>query len=56
MVAQIALLKAAMCESPHGCVRTLVQPKHNHMSQPYAINTADTLLTSQLLEFIKTGR
>ena len=25
--------------------RTLLQPKHNHMSQSYAINTADVLLT-----------
>ena len=48
--------KAAMCESPHGCVRTLLQPRHNHMSQSYAINTADTMLSSQLLEFIRAGR
>jgi acetyl esterase/lipase len=56
MVEQIEELKAAMCESPRGCIRSLIQPKHNHMSQPYAIGTADTMLTGQLLEFIKTGK
>jgi acetyl esterase/lipase len=56
MVEQIEMLKAAMCESPRGCVRTLIQPKHNHMSQSYAINTADTLLSNQMLEFIITGK
>jgi triacylglycerol lipase len=53
---QFEQLKGAMCESPRGCVRTVFQPRHNHMSQSYAINTADTLLSSQILEFIKTGR
>jgi acetyl esterase/lipase len=56
MVDQLNQLKGAMCESPRGCVRTLLQPKHNHMSQSYAINTADTLLSNQMLEFIKTGK
>ena len=56
MVEQLEQLKAATCESPRGCVRTLLQPKHNHMSQSYAINTADKLLTSQIMEFMKTGR
>jgi acetyl esterase/lipase len=56
MVEQLDQLKAATCESPRGCARTLLQPKHNHMSQSYAINTADVLLTNQILEFIKTGK
>jgi len=55
-VEQIELAKAAMCESPRGCVRAIVLPKHSHMSASYSINTPDTQLTSQLLEFIKTGR
>jgi len=56
MVEQLGQLKAATCESSRGCARTLLQPKHNHMSQSYAINTADVLLTSQILEFLKTGK
>ena len=56
MVEQLDQLKTATCKSPRGCVRTLLQPKHNHMSQSYAINTADKLLTSQMLEFMKTGK
>ena len=55
MVDQLNDLKAAMCET-RGCIRTLLQPKHNHMSQSYAIGTSDTLLTGQILEFIKTGK
>jgi dienelactone hydrolase len=56
MVDQLELLKTAMCESARGCIRTLLQPKHNHMSQSYAINTSDTLLTDQILAFIKMGK
>jgi acetyl esterase/lipase len=55
-VEQIELAKATLCESPRGCVRSIVLPKHSHMSESYSINTPDTQLTSQLLEFIKTGR
>ncbi len=56
MVEQLELLKSAMCASARGCIRTLLQPKHNHMSQSYAINTPDTLLTDQILAFIKAGK
>ena len=56
MVEQLEQLKTAMCASPRGCIRNLLQPKHNHMSQSYAIGTKDTLLTEQLLAFIKTGK
>jgi len=56
MVEQLEQLKSAMCASARGCIRTLLQPKHNHMSQSYAINTADTLLSDQILAFIKTGK
>jgi triacylglycerol lipase len=56
MVDQLNQLKTAMCESPRGCIRSIVLPKHSHMSESYAIGTADTQLSSQLLEFIKTGR
>jgi dienelactone hydrolase len=49
-------LKEALCKSAHGCVRSIVLPKHSHMSESYAIGTADTQLSDQILEFIKTGR
>jgi acetyl esterase/lipase len=52
---QFAVLKDAMCRSSRGCVRSTVLPKHSHMSESY-INTADTQLSDQILEFIKTGK
>jgi acetyl esterase/lipase len=55
IAAQSALLKDALCKSEHGCVRSILLAKHSHMSESYAINTADTQLSDQILEFIKTG-
>ena len=49
-------MKDVLCKSEHGCVRAIVLPKHSHMSASYAINTADKLLTNQILEFVKTGK
>jgi hypothetical protein len=54
--AQFVLLKDALCNSEHGCVRSIVLPKHSHMSATYSINTADVQLSDQILEFIKTGK
>jgi triacylglycerol lipase len=56
IAAQSALLKEALCKSEHGCVRSIVLPHHSHMSESYAIGTADTQLSDQILEFIKTGK
>src|SRR6266446_2769142 len=56
MVDQFKLLQDAMCESPRSCAPAVLLPKHSHMSESYAINTADTQLTSQMLEFIKNGK
>src|SRR5215468_2934656 len=56
IAAQSALLKDALCKSEHGCVRSIVLPKHSHMSESYSINTADHQLSDQILEFIKTGK
>ena len=56
IAAQSALLKDALCKSEHGCVRSIVLPKHSHMSESYSINTADAQLSDQILEFIKTGK
>ena len=53
---QFDLAKAAACEGPNGCIRSVVLPRHNHMSEVYSINTSDTLLTDQILDFVKTNR
>jgi acetyl esterase/lipase len=53
---QSAVLKDAMCKTARGCVRSIVLPKHSHMSESYAIGTADTQFSDQILEFIKTGK
>jgi triacylglycerol lipase len=55
-VQQLDLMKAMTCKSAKGCARTYLLPQHNHMSEVYAINTADTRLTDQILEFVKTGK
>jgi triacylglycerol lipase len=53
---QFELAKAAACKSPRGCARTYELPQHNHMSEVYSINTSDTRLTDQILDFVKTGK
>jgi acetyl esterase/lipase len=53
---QSVALKEAMCKSAHGCVRNLVLPHHSHMSEIFAIGTADTLHSDQIIEFIKTAK
>lgn len=55
-VKQLGLFKEATCKRPSGCARTLVLPQHSHMSEVYSINTADTRLTDQILDFVKTGK
>jgi triacylglycerol lipase len=55
-IAQINQLKDSLCKSEHGCVRALLLPQHSHMSEVYAINTADARLTREILEFVKTGK
>jgi acetyl esterase/lipase len=53
---QFDQLKQAMCKTERGCVRSVMLAKHNHVSEISAIDTADTSLTSQILEFIRTGK
>jgi triacylglycerol lipase len=55
MERQFNLLRDAMCKSKRGCIRAIVLPHHGHMSETYAINTADTQLSDQILEFIAKG-
>jgi acetyl esterase/lipase len=55
-VGQLQQLKEATCRRPTGCARTLMLPQHSHMSEVYSINTGDTRLTDQILEFVKMGK
>jgi acetyl esterase/lipase len=55
-VEQFELLKQATCKRPNGCAHSFMLPQHSHMSEVYAINTADTRLTDEILEFVKTGK
>lgn len=55
-VEQFELLKQAACKRPSGCAHSFMLPQHSHMSEVYAINTADTRLTDQVLEFVKAGK
>jgi len=53
---QFELMKNARCKSAKGCARAFLLPQHSHMSEVYSINTADTRLTDQILDFVKTGK
>jgi triacylglycerol lipase len=45
-------LNAALCKAGR-CPRFLPLAKHSHMSEVYAINTADTVLSGPLLSFVQ---
>jgi len=47
-------MKQASCKRPSGCARSFMLPQHSHMSEVYAINTPDTRLTDEILEFVKS--
>ena len=53
-VEQFELLKQASCKRRSGCARSFMLPQHSHMSEVYAINTSDTRLTDEILEFVKS--
>ncbi len=53
---QFELLKQAACKGAAGCPHAFLLPQHSHMSEVYSINTADTRLTDQILDFVKTGK
>jgi acetyl esterase/lipase len=55
-VKQLEVFKEATCKRASGCARTVMLPQHSHMSEVYSINTDDTRLTDQILEFVKTGK
>jgi triacylglycerol lipase len=53
---QFELLKDATCKRASGCARALILPQHSHMSEVYSINTADTRLTDEILNFVQTAK
>ena len=55
-VLQFDRLRDATCKRANGCARAILLQQHSHMSEVYSINTADTRLTDQVLEFVKTGK
>jgi triacylglycerol lipase len=55
-VKQLELLKDASCKRGSGCARTVLLSQHSHMSEAYSINTDDTRLTDQILEFVRSGK
>lgn len=55
-VEQYELIKQASCKRANGCAHAYMLPQHSHISEVYAINTADTRLTDEILEFVKTGK
>ena len=55
-VQQFELLKEAVCKGARGCAHAIMLPQHSHVSEVYSINTADTRLTDEILDFVKTGK
>jgi len=55
-VEQYELVKQATCKRSSGCARAFMLPQHSHISEVYAINTTDTRLTDEIMEFVKTGK
>lgn len=55
-VQQFELLKQASCKRASGCSRAVMLPQHSHMSEVYSINTADTRLTGEIIDFMNTEK
>ena len=54
-IEQYELMKQAACKRVSGCAHSFMLPQHSHMSEVYAINTADTRLSDEIVDFVKTG-
>jgi acetyl esterase/lipase len=54
-IEQSKLMGAALCKA-NRCSSLLVLPKHSHMSEVYAINTKDRVLSDEIAAFVKGGR
>lgn len=55
-VQQFELLKQSSCKRASGCSRAVMLPQHSHMSEVYSINTADTRLTGEIIDFMNKGK
>jgi len=55
-IQQFDLMKGATCKGANGCARSVLLAQHSHMSEVFAINTDDTRLTDQILEFVRNGK
>jgi triacylglycerol lipase len=53
---QFDLLKQAICKGASSCPHAVVLPQHSHMSEVYSINTPDTRLSGEILNFVQTGK
>jgi acetyl esterase/lipase len=53
---QFKLLKEESCKRTIGCARAEFLPQHSHMSEVYAINTADDRLTAHILDFVRSEK
>lgn len=53
-IEQSKLLSETLCKQ-NRCPRLAYLPKHSHMSEVYAINSADASLTAPLFAFVKAG-
>ena len=54
-IEQSKLMGAALCKA-NRCSSLLVLPKHSHMSEVYAINTKDRVLSDEIAAFVKGGK
>jgi len=54
-IKQAEALKTALCEKGH-CPTFVSLKDHSHMSEIYAVNTADTSLTSAIIAFVKKAQ
>ena len=55
-VEQFEKLQNATCKGSNGCAKGYMLPQHSHISETYSINTPDTRLADQILEFAKAGK
>ena len=54
-IEQSKLMGDTLCKA-NRCSSLLRLPKHTHMSEVYAINTKDRVLSDEIAAFVKGGR
>ena len=53
---QLELFKDGPANATTAAPHSFMLPQHSHMSEVYSINTADTRLTGEILDFVKSGK